>query len=160
MNSHRLKSKTIIFLVLMVLFGPTGDVLLGKGMRALGPVPGLQLSVLPHFLIRAFESGTVWLAISSLSVFFISYLLALSWADFSFVQPSTSLGYGMVAVLGYFALHESISPTRWLGVIVICLGVFLVGQTPARTTEPRIEPRNATRPAASPIAATPMSEIG
>jgi len=155
MSSRQLKVKTLSLLVVMVLFGPMGDILLGKGMRRLGPVPGLQLSVLPNFLIRAFESGTVWLAISSLSVFFISYLLVLSWADFSFVQPSTSLGYGMVALLGYFVLGESISPTRWIGVLVICLGVFLVGQTPARTTELSASERQR----ANAIAAT-VSEIG
>lgn len=151
MSSRRLKIKTAILLVVMVIFGPLGDVLLSKGMRALGPLPGIQPTVLPAFLVRAFESGTVWLAICSLSIFFISYLLVLSWADFSFVQPATSIGYGMVAILGYFALGEAISPTRWIGVMVICLGVLMIGQTPPRTTEPKLK---------SPIGVARMEEIG
>lgn len=151
MSSRRLKIKTAILLVVMVIFGPLGDVLLSRGMRALGPLPGFQLSVLPVFLVHAFESGTVWLAICSLSIFFISYLLVLSWADFSFVQPATSIGYGMVAVLGYFALGEAISPIRWIGVMVICLGVLMIGQTPPRTTEPKLKGR---------IAVAHVEEIG
>jgi drug/metabolite transporter (DMT)-like permease len=75
----------------------------------------------------------------------------LSWADFSFVQPATSIGYGMVAILGYFALGESISPTRWIGVMVICLGVLMIGQTPPRTTEPKLK---------SPIGVARIEEIG
>jgi len=31
-------------------------------------------------------------------------------------------------------LHEAVSPRRWLGVIFICVGVLLVGQTKPRTT--------------------------
>lgn len=136
MSSHRLKVKTAILLALMITFGPLGDTLLGKGMRKLGPVPGLRASVLPNFLLHAFESGTVWLAICSLLIFFISYLLVLSWADYTFVQPASAMGYGVVALLGYFLLGESVTPTRWIGVLVISLGVLMVGQTPPRTTEP------------------------
>jgi drug/metabolite transporter (DMT)-like permease len=28
-----------------------------------------------------------------------------------------------------------ITPTRWIGVLIICLGVLIVGHTPPRTTE-------------------------
>ncbi|HEY6332378.1 MAG TPA: hypothetical protein VI756_23840 [Blastocatellia bacterium] len=45
------------------------------------------------------------------------------------------MAYGVVALLGYLMLGESISLTRWLGIAVICLGVFVVGRTPPRTTE-------------------------
>jgi drug/metabolite transporter (DMT)-like permease len=32
-------------------------------------------------------------------------------------------------------LREVITPVRWLGVLIICLGVLVVGHTPPRTTE-------------------------
>jgi drug/metabolite transporter (DMT)-like permease len=32
-------------------------------------------------------------------------------------------------------LHEQVTPRRWVGVALICLGVLLVGQTKPRTTE-------------------------
>jgi drug/metabolite transporter (DMT)-like permease len=56
-------------------------------------------------------------------------MLLLTWADYSYVQPATSLSYLTISVLSYFILGEAISPLRWFGVLVICLGVFLVGQT-------------------------------
>ena len=56
-------------------------------------------------------------------------------ADYSFVQPASSLAYGVVAVLGHLMLGERISPLRWAGIAVICLGVFVVGRTHPRTTE-------------------------
>jgi len=83
-----------------------------------------------------FSSSVIWLGIASLITFFITYMLVLSWADYSYVQPASSIAYGVVALLGHFLLKEAITPTRWLGVLVICLGVFIVSGTPPRTTEP------------------------
>ncbi len=36
---------------------------------------------------------------------------------------------------GMVMLHESVSPLRWLGIAVICLGVVVVGRTHPNTTE-------------------------
>jgi drug/metabolite transporter (DMT)-like permease len=44
----------------------------------------------------------------------------------------------MVALLGYFLLGEVITPWRWLGIAMICLGVFIVGHTPPRTTAVKV----------------------
>jgi len=41
----------------------------------------------------------------------------------------------LIALLAFFVLHETITPTRWVGVAVISLGVFVVGHTHPRTTE-------------------------
>ena len=78
----------------------------------------------------------IWAGICSLLAFFVSYMLVLSWADYSFVQPASAVGYGVVALLGFLLLGEHVSPLRWAGVLTICLGVVLVGHTPPRTTEP------------------------
>lgn len=131
----RLQLKTSILLLLMVLLGPLGDMFLGKGMRQLGSLPGWQPAELVYFFVRAFESPTVWAGIGSLLAFFVAYLLVLSFADYSYVQPASSFAYAVVALLGYFVLGEAVTPTRWLGVLIISLGVFLVGRTPPRTTE-------------------------
>jgi drug/metabolite transporter (DMT)-like permease len=40
-----------------------------------------------------------------------------------------------VALLGHFLLGEMVSVTRWVGILIICAGVLLVGNTPPRTTE-------------------------
>jgi drug/metabolite transporter (DMT)-like permease len=75
------------------------------------------------------------LGIASLLCFFVAYILALSWADYSYVQPASSLAYGVVALLGYWMLGERVSPLRWTGIALISLGVFVVGRTNPRTAE-------------------------
>ncbi len=122
-------------LLLMIAFGPLGDVLLRKGMAGVPGMGGYSPAALYHFFEGAFRAGAIWLGIGSLLLFFISYSLVLSWADYSFVQPASAAGYGVVAVLGYALLGEAVTAERWAGVAVICLGVAMVGQTPPRTTK-------------------------
>lgn len=134
--SGRLHVKTYFFVAMMVIFGPLGNVLLGKGMKIVGGAdvgsPSEFFALLPHIL----ESGTIWLGIVSLLTFFVANVLVLSWADYSFVQPASASAYAVVALLAHFMLRETVTPMRWAGVLVICLGVLVVGHTPPRTTEP------------------------
>ena len=129
MSLKGLHTKTYILLAAMVLFGSMGNVLLSRGMKQTGEILDFSPAVLAGSFVSVFTNGSIWLGISSLLVFFASYLLLLSWADFSYVQPASAIGYALVAVLGYFLLGEFISPTRWTGVLLICAGVALVGGT-------------------------------
>jgi drug/metabolite transporter (DMT)-like permease len=136
-SSHGLHLKTYCMLLIMVLFAPLGNVLLGKGMKNVVSAVSWAPSQLPHILSLVLKSEYIWLGIASLLTFFVAYMLILSWADFSYVQPASSITMLVVALLGYFYLGERIAPLHWAGIIVICLGVFVVGNTPPRTTEVR-----------------------
>jgi drug/metabolite transporter (DMT)-like permease len=136
MMPHKsLDLKTYFLIAVMIVAGPLGNVLLGKGMRHVGQLSIWPPSQLFHTSLKIFTSGSIWLGISSLITFFVAYMLVLSWADYSFVQPASSLAYGVVALLGYLMLGEKVSHLRWAGIAVICLGVFVVGRTNPRTTE-------------------------
>jgi uncharacterized membrane protein len=135
-SSSRLHFKTYLLIFLMVIFGPLGNVLLGKGMKRIGTVSIGTIAGVVDLLSRVLTSGTIWLGIGSLITFFVAYMLVLSWADYSYVQPASSVAYGIVALLGHFMLREVVTPTRWVGVLIICIGVLVVGHTPPRTTEP------------------------
>ena len=129
MNSKALQKKTYALLASMVFFSSLGNVLLSRGMKQTGEILDFSPSALAATFVKTFTNGSIWLGILSLLIFFVSYLLLLSWADFSYVQPASAIGYAFVAVLGYFVLGEFISPMRWMGVMVICVGVALVGWT-------------------------------
>ncbi len=137
MTPHKpLHLKTFLMIAVMVIAGPLGNVLLGKGMKHMGDLALWPPSELLHTVLKIFASPSIWLGIASLITFFVAYMLVLSWADYSFVQPASSLAYGVVALLGYLMLGERVSPLRWAGIAVICLGVFVVGRTNPSTTEP------------------------
>jgi drug/metabolite transporter (DMT)-like permease len=134
-DAKSLHLKTSFLILIMISVAPLGDTFLGKGMKQVGSWEGWAPGELWHFFFRAFTNGTIWVAIGLLLSYFIAYLLVLSWADYSYVQPASSASYVLIALLAHFVLHETISPVRWLGVAVICTGVFVVGHTHPKTPE-------------------------
>ena len=133
-HTRRLHLKTIPLILISVILGPLGNVFLGKGMKGVGSIVFMRLADLLPLASRVLSSVYIWLGIACLLGFFVVHMLLLTWADYSYVQPATSLSYAFISVLSYFLLGEIISPLRWLGVSVICLGVFLVGRTAPSTT--------------------------
>jgi drug/metabolite transporter (DMT)-like permease len=134
-RSHNLHFKTYLLVAVVVVFGPLGNVLVGKGVKSVGALNSWAPAALVSFFWGAFTTPTIWLGIASLLAFFVAYIVVLSWADYSFVQPASSISYGVVALLSFFLLHEIVKPLQWLGVGVICFGVFIVGNTSPRTTK-------------------------
>jgi uncharacterized membrane protein len=138
MTPHRrLHLKTFLLILVMIIAGPLGNLMLGKGMKSIGKVTTKMSSPgeLLHLFARILSSGMIWLGIASLLTFFVAYMLVLSWADYSYVQPASSMAYLVVALLATLMLGEVVSPLRWAGIAIICLGVLVVGHTTPRTTE-------------------------
>ena len=100
-------------ILISITLGPLGNVFLGKGMRGVGPVR--KSPRLFPLVLRVLTSGYIWLGISCLLGFFIVHMLLLTWADYSYVQPATSLSYLSISILSYFLLGEKVSPLRWMG---------------------------------------------
>jgi drug/metabolite transporter (DMT)-like permease len=135
-RGQQLRAKTAVLIFLMVVFGSAGDTLMGKGMRAVGPPAEWSAAAVLTFLSHAIGSVTVWMGFACLLLFFLSYMLVLTWADFSYVLPASAASYAVVPLLGHLFLSEAVSATRWGGVALIALGVVFVGNTPPRTTAP------------------------
>src|SRR5437764_12604963 len=94
----------------------------------------LTSSGLTQSYLLTLTNGTIWSGIFFLTGFMLSYMTVLSWADYSYVMPAGAFGYALLTLLAVVFLHESVSPRRWIGVVLICVGVLLVGQTKPRTT--------------------------
>jgi uncharacterized membrane protein len=133
-RESRLRIKTLVMVLAMVVCANTGDLLLKRGMTDIGVVE-FSGSGLAHFFRLTVANPIIWLGILFLLGFMICYMTVLSWADYSYVMPAGAFGYALLTFLAVIFLHENVSPRRWVGVILICIGVMLVGQTKPRTTE-------------------------
>jgi len=130
MKSHKPPHlKTFLLILVMVIANPLGNTFLGEGMKRAGKIAVWPPGQAVHTALHIGAITTIWLGVASLLAFFLANILVLSWADYSYVQPASSVAYGVTALLGYFMLGEAVSPLRWLGIAVICLGVLVVGQT-------------------------------
>jgi len=139
-HEHRLRIKTLFMVLLMVVCANVGDLLLAKGMKQLGPVQMSGRGVW-QALLSTIHNGTIWVGILFLIGFTLCYMTAVSWADYSYVMPAGAFGYALNTMLAVVILHEWENAQRWIGVVLIVLGVLLVGQTHPSTT--------STKPVAS-----------
>ena len=130
---RRLRVKTLFMVLLMVVCANVGDLMLKRGMSRIGEVQP-SLAGLARAFPLTVSNGSIWIGIFFLSGFMLSYMTVLSWADYSYVMPAGAFGYAILTLLAVVFLHESVSPRRWIGVVLICVGVLLVGQTKPRTT--------------------------
>jgi uncharacterized membrane protein len=133
-SEKRLRIKTLIMVLAMVVCANVGDLLLKRGMTEIGSV-ALTPAGVAHAFRLTVTNGTIWIGILFLVGFMVSYMTVLSWADYSYVMPAGAFGYAVLTLLAVVFLHENVSPKRWVGVVLICIGVLLVGQTKPRTTE-------------------------
>ncbi len=121
--------RVVLFLAIVVLGGSLGDITVSHAMKQIGDVHPLTPAVILRALGRAFRMGWIWIGIASMTVSFFSLLALLSWADVSVVVPATALSYVSGAFGAKFLLHEDVAPVRWVGVLLVCLGVALISMS-------------------------------
>lgn len=118
--------REFLFLFLIVAAGTGGELCISHAMKALGEVHDFRPAALLQFVYRAAGVGWMWIGIGMMTLAFFSLLAMLSMENVTFVVPLTALSYAAGSVGASLFLREKISTQRWLGVLVVCIGVTLV----------------------------------
>ena len=126
--------KTYAILALAVLAQATGNVCLSRGMRELS-----SASSIFALFSQAVGSPAIWIGTALLLLFFFLFAAALSWADLSFVVPAISIEVVINVAFAQYFLKEPVSSVRWLGALLISIGVILVLRTGKQTGKSEIE---------------------
>lgn len=119
-------ARTAFFIAIVVVAGQLGDISLSMAMKKLGEIKRFTPLNVLRFLGRALRVKYLWLAIGLMAVAFFSLLALLSWANVSLVVPATAASYAVGALGAQFLLGEHVNRERWIGVIIVCIGVALV----------------------------------
>ena len=118
--------KTVWIMLLAVAAGTVGDILLAKGMKELGDVSAMNLRGMLSTGYQALTSPKLVIGTAMLALFFFLWLAVLSWEDLSVALPMQALNYVLVAFLSQYFLGETVSPLRWAGTILVCVGVIMI----------------------------------
>jgi len=118
--------KTLIIMLVAVTAGTIGDILLAKGMKEMGDVSAMNLRGILSASYQALATPKLVAGTAMLAVFFFLWLAVLSWEDLSVALPMQALNYVLVAFLSQYFLGETVSPLRWAGTILVCLGVIMI----------------------------------
>ena len=80
-----------------------------------------------HFARNIF-SIEILVSILSIIISGFIWLFLLKKIQFSILYPMISISYVFGLFVSTFVFHETIPPIRWIGVMVIIIGVFLVSR--------------------------------
>ena len=117
---------TALLIGLVVLGGSAGDIFITKGMKQLGEISTLNAKQLSIIFGRALTNRYFMIGVAFMAVSYFSFLGALRLADLSLVLPATSISFVITTIGARLFLKEVISPMRWAGILLVCIGVALI----------------------------------
>lgn len=111
-------TKPLYLIFFSVAMGVLGQYFFKAGMSKVGIVK------FDFFIVKYFFQPLVFTGLICYVLATASWLVILSKSELSFAYPLISLGYIIVVIIGAILFHEKITPLRFLGVVLITLGVF------------------------------------
>jgi multidrug transporter EmrE-like cation transporter len=123
-----IKYVVLSLIFLDVCLNVVGQLFLKYGMSQFGNF-SLSLATLPPVFLKAATSLPVLLGLVCYGLGFMVWLIVLAKADVSYAYPMISLGYVFTAILARVLIGEAVSLQRMAGILIICLGVFLVARS-------------------------------
>jgi multidrug transporter EmrE-like cation transporter len=112
-------------IVFGVMLNAAAQLALKQGMRQIGYFD-FGLRNLGRIVLVVTASPYILAGLSCYIVSVAVWLLVLSRVEVSYAYPLLSIGYIVTAFAGWLFFHESIDAIRWVGIVVICIGVWLI----------------------------------
>jgi multidrug transporter EmrE-like cation transporter len=112
-------------ILLGVLLNAAAQLCSKQGMRQVGHF-AFSLNNLAPIGFKVALNPFVFAGLTCYVVSVVVWLLALSRVEVSYAYPLLSVGYVVTAFAGQLFFGEALGPMRWAGILVICLGVYLV----------------------------------
>ena len=119
-------TRLVLFLLLALVLEAIGVVLLSKGLKQIGELQSYTAGEIGRLIGRGATNPWILLGTALETAFFVMLLVLLKRNDVSLIWPLTSLGFVLTALTAKFIIHETVSPLRWAGVVLIVMGAGLV----------------------------------
>lgn len=114
-----------MLILLAVALNTGAQLLLKKGMCVIGHFEFTTANIVPIGL-KVIQNPYLLGGIAVYGFSLVAWLMTLSRVEVSVAYPLISLGYIVTAYVGCCYFNEAISMTKFVGIGVIILGVFLV----------------------------------
>jgi drug/metabolite transporter (DMT)-like permease len=106
-----------------------GQVSLKVAMNQVGAIDALSLARPVETLMQVFSTPLVWLGLGCYGVSALLWLVVLSRLDLSYAYLMLASMYVLIPLVSWLFLGERIPPMRWLGMVVVVLGVVIVARS-------------------------------
>ncbi|AZD79614.1 4-amino-4-deoxy-L-arabinose-phosphoundecaprenol flippase subunit ArnE [Pseudomonas chlororaphis] len=82
----------------------------------------------PSGALAKLLSPWLWLALASLGLGLLVWLLVLQRVEVGIAYPMLSLNFVLITLIARFVFHEAIDRRHWLGVALVLAGVLLLSR--------------------------------
>jgi drug/metabolite transporter (DMT)-like permease len=120
-------SFALILVSICILFAAAGQILMKTGMRQIGEITNVRQLFDFSNIFSMFTNIYVVIGILCFASMIVLWLAAMSTLNISRMYPLTSLVYVITAIVAFIFLKEDISLLRWVGILMVVAGCFLVG---------------------------------
>jgi drug/metabolite transporter (DMT)-like permease len=127
-KNNRLTFKIFALIVLNDVIDTIAQFFMKKGLNVTG-IDSVTLGNVWEFILRNGSSGLVWLGILIQALNFFVWIVILYKIDLSIAMPVGSTSYIFVPIVAALFLHENVSPLRWLGILLIVMGIHFVSKS-------------------------------
>jgi drug/metabolite transporter (DMT)-like permease len=115
-----------ILFTTIVAAGTGGELCVSRAMKNVGEAHSFHPAEIAKVVLRALREPWMWAGVAMMASAFFALLGALSMYNVSFVVPVTALSYVAGAFGGAAFLGEKVTSRRWIGVLLVAIGVTLV----------------------------------
>ena len=120
--------RVLIAMTVATLSAALGQILVRRGMQQIGSLETYAPMALLAYFGNAACNLNVIMGTALNTVFYVLFLAALSWTDVTVALPMTAIEYGFAAILAIIMLKEQVPPMRWIGIVMVILGVVLIAR--------------------------------
>ena len=120
--------RSIWLIIVAMLIGVVGQVALKAGMNQVGRIENLDFTKPMQIFGPALTQPLVWIGLAAYALSAMFWLIVLSRFDLSYAYPMLASMYLVILIVSHVFLKESIPPLRWVGMLVVLIGVILVSR--------------------------------
>ena len=124
----------LLLLVVSVCFAVAAQLVLKTGMNHVGRIGAGGLSSPAEIVGRVAGQPLVWVGLALYGISAMFWLVVLSRIPLSVAYPFVGMSYIVVVGFSQLILNEHVPILRWVGVIVVAVGIVLVGLSFKRLT--------------------------
>ena len=130
---HTGRAISLVLLLVSVSFAVAGQVTLKAAMDRIGRIGSAQVSEAGDTLLRAAKEPLLWVGLFLFGVSALFWLVVLSRVPLSVAYPIVGISYILIVLFAKVFLNEDVPPLRWLGVLVVAMGIAIIGLSFKRT---------------------------
>jgi multidrug transporter EmrE-like cation transporter len=124
---HAGRAISMTLLLISVSFAVAGQVTLKSAMNRIGRIGSAQVSEAGDTLLRAAKEPLLWVGLIFFGISALFWLVVLSRVPLSVAYPIVGISYILIVLFARIFLNEHVPTVRWLGVIVVALGIAIIG---------------------------------